>query len=384
LVFLFYFRLIALAGIVPFLIHTADILLHPFSPALNPTLPPFMRVWLGLLAAPLTLAVALLCIRRIPDNLIGWLLVMFSYGMSIQVIRADFLPIVPAVILGNILIAQFWFAFLITPLYFPDGRLFPPGANRWGNILISVIMFFTLLVSTVSNPTYTWGSDGISVSNPLLVFAWNYTIFTIPAMITLILAGILVVVLRYRAGRGVEQLQMRWLLFGVMLQGLLTIFTFWAPAWMQGFASWVTSLYSLIIPLAVGIAVLRYRLYDIDLVIRRTLQYALLTFLLGLVYFGGVTLLQTVFTSLAGRQSPLAVVLSTLAIAALFNPLRRQVQALIDRYFYRQKYDGDLILNRFTVSLQNEVDADALRRRLLETVSETLQPELLDLWVRKP
>jgi hypothetical protein len=134
---------------------------------------------------------------------------------------------------------------------------------------------------------------------------------------------------------------------------------------------------------AAGIAILKYRLYDIDLLIRRTLIYGVLTALLALVYLGAVIALQTVFTALTGAaRSELVTVLSTLVIAALFIPLRNRLQAAIDRRFYRRKYDAARTLAQFSGALRDEVDLDDLSAHLVDAVDETMQPESVSLWLR--
>jgi hypothetical protein len=138
------------------------------------------------------------------------------------------------------------------------------------------------------------------------------------------------------------------------------------------------------IPVAVGTAVLKYHLYDIDHIINRTLVYGALTATLLAVYFGGVAMTQAIFRSLMGQaeQPQLAVVVSTLAIAALFNPLRRRLQGLVDRRFYRKKYDARKTLEAFSVKLRDETDLEALNEDLVGVVRETMQPAHVSLWLR--
>jgi hypothetical protein len=133
-----------------------------------------------------------------------------------------------------------------------------------------------------------------------------------------------------------------------------------------------------------GVAVLSSRLWDIDVVIRKTLVYSLLTGLLALVYLGSVVLLQAVFGRTAGAQSPLVIVLSTLLIAAISAPLRRRVQALIDRRFYRRKYDAQQVLARFARTARDEVELDELTAELVRVVEETMRPERVAIWLRQP
>jgi hypothetical protein len=137
-----------------------------------------------------------------------------------------------------------------------------------------------------------------------------------------------------------------------------------------------------VIPLGIGLSVLRYRLWDIDIIIRRTVQYVVVTAVLLLIYFGSVTLLQSALTDLTGSESPLVIVLSTLLIAALFNPLRRRVQAFIDRRFYRSKYNAQQILSRFAMTSQNETNLNRLSAEIVEVIDETIKPVNVTVWLK--
>jgi hypothetical protein len=167
--------------------------------------------------------------------------------------------------------------------------------------------------------------------------------------------------------------------YGITLVGGLA--TDGATLWLRLLQNTVLISYAAV-PIAVGVAVLRYRLYDIDLLINRTLVYGPLTAMLALVYVGGVVSLQSLLRALSGQESAIAVVASTLAIAALFNPLRRRVQALVDRRFYRRKYDAAKTLTAFNTRLREETDLEALRDDVLGVVWETMQPAHASLWLR--
>ena len=153
--------------------------------------------------------------------------------------------------------------------------------------------------------------------------------------------------------------------------------------WLQ-FLLYVTNLSFAGVPVAIGFAILRYRLYTVDFLINRTLVYGSLTVMLAAVYFGGVVATQAIFRVFTGQeeQPQLAVVVSTLVIAALFNPLRRRIQGFIDRRFYRSKYDAAKTLEAFSAKLRDETDLDALSEDLVQVVRETMQPTHVSLWLR--
>ncbi len=183
----------------------------------------------------------------------------------------------------------------------------------------------------------------------------------------------------------VSRAQLLWAFGGFALGIGLFLFNFpSAFGWVGDAAYAFTVVANLGIPvmgLGLGMAVLRYRLFDIEVIIRRTTAYALLTALLALIYFGSVVILQQALTPLIGDATP-AVVLSTLLIAALFLPLRRRVQSAIDRRFFRRKYDAEKVLERFAATARDETDLDALTAELLRVIQETMQPEHVSVWLR--
>ena len=281
-------------------------------------------------------------------------------------------------------------------LLFPDGRL---PSRRWrplawlsGAVIVSVSLGFAL------TPGRLPALGGVRNPFGLEAHSWiAYGGYAFPLLPVCILASALSLVLRYRRSRGEERQQIKWIAFaasvvGVMyLIAMVSAFIFPSRAWFAaGSPLWLDLLaYAALLsftglPIAVGLAVLRYRLYNIDLLINRTLVYGLLTASLAAVYFGGVAMTQTLFRALTGQeeQPQLAIVVSTLVIAALFNPLRRGIQSFIDRRFYRRKYDARQTLEAFSARLRNETDLDTLSGDLVGVVRETMQPAHVSLWLR--
>ena len=193
--------------------------------------------------------------------------------------------------------------------------------------------------------------------------------------------------MRWVHARGVERQQLKWFAYAVAVLGSgIVLKYFISEPFELAWLGWVGRPLVLAglagIPVSMGIAVLRYRLYDIDIIINRTLVYGSLTATLVVLYFGGIVVLQRMFVLLTGQQSTLAIVASTLLIAALFTPLRRRIQSFIDRRFYRMKYDARKTLEVFSVKLKNETDLEALNNDLVGVVRETMQPAHVSLWLR--
>jgi hypothetical protein len=271
------------------------------------------------------------------------------------------------------------------PLLFPDGR---PPSRRWRPVAWLGGLSIGLVV--VSSTILLWPERGQALvtgdESPSHVLDVVVLFVAVPMLLLAGLGAVISLLVRFRRARGDERQQIKWFASASALT-LVWISVFGQSA-EGGLPGVIVALSSLIvipsIPIATGIAILRYRLYDIDLIINRTLVYGSLTALLALLYFGGVVTTQAISSALTGQeeQPQLAVVISTLVIAALFNPLRRRIQAFIDRRFYRRKYDARKTLEAFSAKLRDETDLDALSDDLVGVVRETMQPEHVSLWLR--
>lgn len=283
----------------------------------------------------------------------------------------------------------------------------PPGiVDRYPGLLvpiqlltmlgfIALYMFFYLFPDGHFTPRWSVWLVPLVVAHEVL-FAFRPALLGSDPYVSLLIVSVLAAQIYrfWRVSNVIQRQQTKWVVFGSTVAGagaiVLTVFLplLYPDSQSAGAGLLVTntawSLLMLLIPLSIGMAILRSRLWDIDLLIRRTLVYAALTALLALVYFGSVVALQSLFTALTGQQrSELVTVLSTLAIAALFVPLRNRLQALIDRRFYRRKYDAARTLAAFGAALRDEVDLDELSEHLLGVVDETMQPETVALWLVK-
>jgi hypothetical protein len=349
---------------------------------------------IAILSFPL---IGALIVSRQPQNTIGWLLMVPGLAFLLdlftqsQIVGVTTPPANPSIFFWlAVYLSNTTWLFAIFPVFFiallfPTGRPLTPHW-RWAvayaiGIFVS---FFSLAVfdKTLAPDASIYGVDW-SIPNPLGFLDLSDTIFTIwlAGVVILTLLCVMSIVLRYRHASGVQRKQINWLLYAICLFGASYIPYLIYQSWGQNFWAVLVDIFFFTIPLAIGIAILRYRLWDIDLIIRKTLQYALLTGLLALVYFGSVILLQSLVENLTGEQSPLVIVLSTLAIAALFNPLRIRIQDFIDRRFYRRKYNAELALAQFAATARDEFDMEKLTAALMGVVEETMQPEKISLWV---
>ena len=359
----------------------------------------------GGLAIPFALVAALIIARQ-PRNIIGWLLmlpaVIVSFVPLAERAMASFAapPAVPPPWLLLLIWQSNWawfsvvFPLVLIPLYFPDGT--PPGARwRWVGraMAVEALIFIFFVTFTVKLQT-TVNAVNWSVPNPIgfvsedvflaLGGPWS---FGLGGLTLLCMASLFV---RYRRNGPVVRTQIRWLLCACGLFTLVYVAGLFLPldtpsgAQTQVGVVWNIAfiLAIMTIPAAIAVAILRYRLWDIDVIIRRTLIYSVLTGILGAVYFGGVLVLQPVVTRLTGQGTQLTTVLFTLMIAALFAPARRWVQAAIDRRFYRGKYNAAHTLAEFAAGARDETDLDQLTERLGRAVDQTVQPAHVGLWLK--
>jgi hypothetical protein len=343
---------------------------------------------------------------RLPSHPIGWICCAIGVMAAVESFSSEYalyalLAPHPEPLLGGKVMAwlSIWVWILMFGLIvfllllFPTGRL--PN-SRWRPFAwmsaVLTLMAATLMAISPDAVLDTLGPSGkgrISLPNPL--GAEGLPNLYLPVQTLVLALGLVAaasVVVGRRGARGVERQQIKWLLYAgaIFFLGNVLKNTVFSPLGEVSWGLWVGYLLvgigGLGGPIAIGIAILRYRLYDIDILINRTLVYGSLTATLVALYFGGIVLLQRIFVTLTGQQSTIAVVASTLLIAALFTPLRRRIQGFIDRRFYRRKYDARKTLEAFSIKLKNETDLESLNNDLVGVVRETMQPAHVSLWLR--
>jgi hypothetical protein len=360
-------------------------LLIPLILSLNT---PIYFFWLGLTVLAIGYSViGAIIASRLPNHPIGWLLCAIGLIAAVDHFAGEYavyalLARSEALSGGQAMLwLQSWFWMLFVGLtvflllLFPNGRL-PSGRWRpfaWASVAITSV---GVIYSSVISPDVRPDAPPNPIQQLVLLLG--------------LVAAASVVVGR-RNARGIERQQIKWLLYagaisfaGPMFQITVSYVLRLEGSWALWVGNLLVGIGGLGIPIAIGVAILRYRLYEIDIVINRTLVYGSLTALLALVYFGGVATTQALFRALTGQeqQPQLAVVISTLVIAALFNPLRYRIQAFIDRRFYRRKYDARKTLEAFSAKLRDETDLEALNNELVGVVRETMQPAHVSLWLR--
>jgi hypothetical protein len=343
---------------------------------------------------------ALVASRR-PANPVGWLVCLYGFVISLSYFCAEYaiyalLAEPHSLPAGE---ASAWLLSWLLPviigltvyalLLFPTGRL--PGRRWWWFAWLSAIWTLLAMITGAFSSGALVGVLG-PIQNPLGIEGLTNIYLTLLLFVSppLQIAAAFSLFVRLRRAGGIERQQIKWFAYAAVATvggGTLAYIipsVLDTPTWFEWAGFVINVIFVPAVPVSVGIAILRYRLYDIDLLINRTLVYGSLTVLLGLVYFGSVASLQYAFRALTGHEDfpQLTIVVSTLAIAALFDPLRRRIQSFIDRRFYRRKYDAAKTLEGFTARLRDETDLDNLNEELLTVVRETIQPEHLSLWLR--
>ena len=359
--------------------------------------------------APLILmgTIGLVILLRSSNHRIGWLLLVIGVWWALETVSGKYaehaflidpaaaLPLRwPAAWLSHwAWIPLVGIGVLVFPQIFPTGQ---PMPSRWKTVFwltIGYVVLFTVILAFGSMPMELLDTP---LPNPYgFIPMGQHVDATVPEMIgTLLLVGFSIVsavtlAVRARRSRGNQRQQIKWVAFALgifvanrALREIISIVLEGAccgPGTAGPVFDLLETLALLAIPVAIGISILRYRLYDIDRLIRRTLAYSILTAVLAIAYFGGVLLLQRIFSA----QSQLAIVLSTLAVAALFTPLRQRIQSVIDRRFYRQRYDPEQALTAFSADLRNQLDSEEISESMLSLIEETLRPAHASLWIRK-
>jgi hypothetical protein len=335
-------------------------------------------------------------VSRRPDNAIGWIFCAVGLLGGVRHLISQYVLFAllaePGSLPGGEALAwiTFWLwvphlgLMVFVPLLFPYGRL--PG-RRWRWIAwctVAVTLLGTVAAALSSVPLFA----GLGpIQNPLgIEGSWLGLILsgTLVLWGALLLSATISVFVRLHFTTGIERQQLKWFAYaaaiavsGAVLRNVLSVTADVSWAWWVGLVIVVVGL--LVLPVAIGTAILRYRLYAIDVVINRTLVYGALTASLGGIYLGGVISLQYAFRNLTGENSQLAIVASTLIIAVLFNPLRRRLQGFVDRRFYRRKYDAARTLEELGSTLRNATDLDTLTREVTGAIRETVQPNHVSL-----
>lgn len=359
--------------------------------------------YLALLSSP---AVGALLLWKQRENRIGWLFCLSSFGWGINNLAGDWALYTHVTHPGALPFANlsvwlyFWPGLLSTCILILLILLYPTGhalTRRWNWVVrATVLIAVVAAVLTMLAPGTEDSSIGFTVVNPYgLGGAIGHIVRVISGPSELLLTLLLMLaaislVLRAIRSRGIERQQIKWAGLWIGIAGVIVSIEFVLniiysnqsamPLWAKAVTTLSQDIFSLL-PIAAGMAILRYRLYDIDRIINRALVYTAMTASLAGVYIGGVLLLQYLLSPLT-RQSDLAIALSTLAVAALFQPLRHRFQRLVDRRFYRQRYDATRILATFGTSARDEMDLEHLCGALVQVIGETIQPEHVSLWIR--
>ncbi len=349
-----------------------------------------------LLAFAAFMGVGALVVGRHPSNAVGWVFSAIGLLASTGVAAQEYAEYAYVTRPGSLpgAIGAAWYAswywlpliiltLLFTVLLFPTGR---PLSPRWTPVLwVAATATASMTVLAALNPTIDLQDEDYSVPNPIGVKAVgdveeNAVGGVLSGIVLLCsVASIVSLVIRFRRSRRDERQQLKWFTYAATLVVFLAVAEELLPFTELG--DWVFGVVVALLPVAAGIAILKYRLYDIDRIINKTLVYGAVTALLGLGYAGGVLLAQAVLP--VSDDSPAVVAITTLAVVALFRPLRSRVQSFVDRRFYRRRYDAARTIESFGSRLRQETDLDSLSTELLGLVKDTMQPAHASLWLRK-
>lgn len=335
----------------------------------------------GLAFAP----IATVIIFRDSRNVVAWIMLTLGTTWEISVVAPYYGDVARVQGLPGLSIAaslSIWVYMVNLLLFFWLAMLFPTGRYLRGWSAVFWIGTVATILQGLSQMLAPGPSNVAHVPNPLGVVQFPPALDAVTGALAIaaLPAGALSALVRLRGAVGIERQQVKLFVYGMAIALAITtisIFTGW-----NGIAGYLASFVLSLVPVTVGAAILRYRLYDIDVIINRTLVYGSLTLTLGAVYVAGVVGLEALFRALTGQRSDLAIAIATLAVAALFNPWRRRLQVFIDRRFYRHRYDAARVLTAFSTRLRDEVDLDRLSSDLLSAAQESLQPASVSLWVR--
>jgi hypothetical protein len=346
--------------------------------------------------------VGAILVSRLPANVIGWLLALGGFGLAVGNGAGGLADYGLTVHPGSVPDA-IWFAWLsewiwapafgavvLLALVYPTGRLL---SVRWWPVAVGAILLITIL--TFGSATGPWPAGIFPVANPLLIAGGApgsmldmVGVVAGPIALLVALLAVASLVLRYRRAAGVERAQLKWFAFvtAISVPAFLVTVVLYGNTGVAPIASLVAGLVAFgglaLLPVAIGIAVLRYRLYEIDRIVSRTIAYAVLSAIVGGLFVGLILVFQAMLAPLT-QSNDLAVAVSTLIVFALFAPIRRRVQGLVDRRFNRTRYDAERTVAAFAERLRDEVDLEQLRAEILATVAATVEPSSVSLWLRE-
>jgi len=372
------------AGRLAWTLFGATVVLLAASAVIGPAGGETWGATLGFIPTSITFAAVGALIAARTGNRLGWLFLAAGAVSAITVLAsvyaarpaADRLPGAAWAGWGfTVLLGITGYLFFLTLLLFPDGR---PPSPRWRPVLWLAVAGGAAEMVTSAVSDVNFSSNFRALTDPVRLVAPLTAVYGLETtgQLLVLLAGAASLVVRFRRAGPVERLQLKWFTYAAVVVAAVTLV----------FSNLISNplpvfeVFFPLIPVAVGVAILKYRLYDIDRIISRTLAYAIVTALLAGVYAGPVLL----STLVLGLHTPVAVAVATLAAAALFNPVRRRVQRMVDRRFNRARYNADLTVAAFAARLKDAVDLDAVHDDLTGVVTRTLEPAHVSIWLSRP